>query len=1467
MTLEATAVSATAATSTASAAGAPEETPEDTTEENGKTGVDKKVAAQRGFADSVAGDNGVAGSGSAEAPSAETSDGPVSVAAAVGIVVSTVLARTIITSDADEITAGTTVRLAAAGNADAASAADGSATGGSAAIGAGVAVTLSRLATEATVPAHLTVEAHDVEIAAVVAADGDDDTSTISARSASGAAADVGIAGSVAIAIVDHDTTAALHGTVRLTGGDLTLTAASAVKTTVTALPAGDGVTGDSVGIGVSFALAILDDATTALIADGAQVLGARDITLDASAVTEVTTEARMGAASGADGVAVTPAVAITLSNAVTTAEIGIATDVLTLSGSLRLNSTQRSLAASTAGATAVAGSAAVGFGLALTIAPHGAKSTLARNVNAGQNISIRATSVSSASASGSASAAGAPAADDDEEGDPEPDVDEKAAAQRSHADKVAGDNGVNGTGDVPAPSAETSDGTVSVAAAIAIVISTVEVEAGVTTDVTQLTAGGEIILASAANADAASTADGSATDGETAAIGAAVALTLATVTNRAVIPDWLTVNAHALTLSATVAEGPGGDTTATISAEAAAGAAGGVGVAGAVAIAIIDQETIAAVLGTVVLSGGALTLTAASDLESTVKALPVGDGAAGDSVGVGVSFALTLLTDDVFAYIDDGVSLTGAGDVSLAASAKTVATTEARMGSAGDVAVTPAIAITLSNVTTRAWIGAGSPLEASGSLSIVATQDASATSIAGAEAVTTGSAAIGFGLGLTIANHGALTVLARDVEAGGDVTLRATSRSVAKATGSASASGAPEETEEDAEADDQGRTGVDKLVGAQRDYADQKSLANGGTGAGDAEAPKSETSDGSVTVAAAIGIAISSVTAESRITEDVTSIIAGGTVTLATSANTDAMSAADGSATDGGTAAIGAGVALSVSNVRNIAIVPDWVVIQAHGLTVSATVTVVGDDATSTVSAEAAAGAAGGVSVAGSLAIAVVNQYTIAEVKGTVILTGGDVLIEAASALSSIVKALPVGAGSTSTGSVGVGIAFALNLILDETFAALRGSAQITGANNLTMTANARVDAETEARMGASSTGTAAVAPAIAVTSSDVDTAVLIEALGDPESANLIEIDGDLSAVAQQRTSTITRAGAEASGATTASVGVALALTLANHAVLARTDRSITAGGGIEFGALGSSHNEAHGQASASGAPDEDANAGDTSSTSGGSVDEKLSAQRLFANEKSQENGGKGVRNDSDNPSAESSDGTVSVAAAIALTIADVSAIAMLPDGLTLVAGGPVVLRASQNVDGITSADGTATDAETAGIGAAVALTLVTLVNRAGLGANTTVTANGFSATATMTDVDGDTTHTFSAEASSGAGSGNVGVAGSFALNVTDTITEAFIPSSAVVSAGTGDVTLRAENHRVDTVRAKADARATASVSAPPSPSTPCSTTSPVPRSRTAPASPAATTSSWRRSAPTSSRPRSPPAPRAASP
>ncbi|QTV78938.1 hypothetical protein [Microbacterium sp. NIBRBAC000506063] len=305
-------------------------------------------------------------------------------AAAIAIVISELLVQTLIT--AASISAGGAVALAAAANADATATADGSAVGGSVGIGAGVALVLSRVVNQATVPAGLTVSAGSLVVSATVAEQDGDDVSTVTATATSGAGGDVGIAGSVAIAIIDHDTLAAIAGLVQLSGGDVAVTAASAIDATVKALPGTDGATGESFGLGVSFALVILDDETLAHLAGTGRITGAGGVSLAATARTTAATEARMGAAATGDsGVAVTPAIAITLSNVTTRARIDAGADgLITLAGDLALRATQNATATSDAGATAAAGAAAVGVALALTIGQHAATVTLGRSIAAG---------------------------------------------------------------------------------------------------------------------------------------------------------------------------------------------------------------------------------------------------------------------------------------------------------------------------------------------------------------------------------------------------------------------------------------------------------------------------------------------------------------------------------------------------------------------------------------------------------------------------------------------------------------------------------------------------------------------------------------------------------------------------------------------------------------------------------------------------------------------------------------------------------------------------------------------------------------------------------------------------------------------------------------------------------------------------------------------------------------------------
>ncbi len=121
-----------------------------------------------------------------------------------------------------------------------------------------------------------------------------------------------------------------------------------------------------------------------------------------------------------------------------------------------------------------------------------------------------------------------------------------------------------------------------------------------------------------------------------------------------------------------------------------------------------------------------------------------------------------------------------------------------------------------------------------------------------------------------------------------------------------------------------------------------------------------------------------------------------------------------------------------------------------------------------------------------------------------------------------------------------------------------------------------------------------------------------------------------------------------------------------------------------------------------------------------------------------------------------------------------------MIPDGLTVVAGGALTLAAAHTTTGTASAGGSATSTGTGSIavGAGVALNLVKADAEATIGytagggmpAGATVAATGLSLQATMNGP--GTTDTFGSMANAGAGASKVGVAGALALNSSGTRT-----------------------------------------------------------------------------------------------
>ena len=298
--------------------------------------------------------------------------------------------------------------------------------------------------------------------------------------------------------------------------------------------------------------------------------------------------------------------------------------------------------------------------------------------------------------------------------------------------------------------------------------------------------------------------------------------------------------------------------------------------------------------------------------------------------------------------------------------------------------------------------------------------------------------------------------------------------------------------------------------------------------------------------------------------------------------------------------------------------------------------------------------------------------------------------------------------------------------------------------------------------------------------------------------------VSGNLSATATHTGSTTTFADGCAGGAS-AGIGIALGLNIAVDSTQATTERNIVAGGDVMFAAHASAASSAGAKASAAGAKDE----GDTPDEKG--VDKKVGAERGLADKKASETGTKGTtrrqrdagRRDQQRGGERSGCG--------GCEHREFGGAGLHPgrwrDHLRRAFNG----QHQQQHRRTAKANGTATGAGTANVGAAVAINLVSAKNQATIGENAKITAEWLTVEAKRTDVKGDTTGTIGAEAISGASGGKVGIAGSLALNLADSTNEALIKSGATVTLTGGDVKVVAEGSTASTVLATAKGSAVA--------------------------------------------------------
>ena len=1229
-----------------------------------------------------------------------TSGGSVDVAAAVAIVSLSSQTQASIGSSALQSTTGLATVSSVASNASTVDA-DGSTVGDGADVGIGAAFALNigALTNTALIGDNAQVQANGLTLQATVPA-GESNTFATSSKSGAGAA-NVGVAGSLAINTLANTTTALIQGDSDSSGtganvnagtGDILIEAGNASTSTVTAGAEVQG-TGDSakVGVGASVGVNVVANKTVAEVANLAVISGGANFGLNAQSAHSMGTDVTGGAAGA--GIAVTPLVAVSIGDNTTIARLGDSATGLNLTGAYSSEANQSSEQTTVATGQTQGNDVSVGVSLALGIANDTVIASVERNVSADDGVSVGATSVARSDTSATASVAGGQEADDNGDapdeagGAPGKSVDEQVAVQgdsakdkgKATADKAPAapetsggktgkklDKSTNPTGD-EAPKAETSEGGVSVAAAVGINVASSETTASIGTGRSITSTGGALSVTSTAETDAAAKADGSQTDagGTNVGIGAAVAVNAATATNTAIVSDNANVNAQGLTIQAGMAaedvdKGNNGKNDFVAEAQSGAGA-GKVGVAGSLAINTVANTTTALVQGdsdsggtgaSVNAGAGDILIEAGNASTSTVTAGAEVEAGAEAKVGVGASIGVNVVANKTVAEVADKAAITGGANFGLNASSDHTMGTSVEGGASGaKISVTPVVAVSVGDNTTVARLGENATgLNLTGAYSSQADHSSEQTTVATGQ--TQGNqVAVGASIAVGIASDTVIASVERDISAVDGVSVGATSVARSDTSAIASVAGgqeADENGEAPAEAGGAPGKSVDEQVAAQGDSAKDKGKTNadkapaapetsGGTTGGklDTSVDANKTSnqagkaeadsdgDGSgegVAVAAAVGVNVANSETTASIGKGRSITSTGGALSVTSLAETDAKAVADGSQIDaGGTdVGIGAAVAVNAATASNTAIVSDNAVVSTEGLTIQA-----GMDgaAKNDFVADAKSGAgAGNVGVAGSLAINIVDNSSQARLEGDTDASGtgasananaGDILIEAGNASTSTVKAAADVVGTGSTAKVGVGASVGVNVAVNKTVAEVADQAVLTGGANMGVNARADHTMSTEL-VGGSAGAKTSITPVVAVSIAVNTTQARVGT-----SAAGLNLSGAFSSSAEQSNVMTTKATAQAQGDT--AVGASLAAAIAVDDVSAELQRDVDSSSGVELIALSETSITTETTAGAKGAKKAKTNAttGEEEPEANTTADEQKKNQLDFAKNK----------------------------------------------------------------------------------------------------------------------------------------------------------------------------------------------------------------------------------------------------------
>ncbi len=1269
------------------------------------------ATAQGATQDSTATQQVLAGNGAA------TSDGPVEVAAAVAVTRFTGATHAFIDTSGPVTSAGTVSVLTASAT-HVQTNANGSSVNGGTGVGVAVAINSASALSEAYIGNTTTITAPTV---AILAESNDGVTDQMTATAVSGAGAtNVGVAGALAINHASDTTRAYIKdgAVLNMPGAQLALFAQQLSSASASATPESA-----TLGVGASVAIDLVNTTVEATIGQGATVHGLATAVLLATGTHAASATANPGG-TGGTATSTAAALAVVQNDAAATLSSGARLDA---TGAVSLGATQTTTSTTSASGAASGGGAAVGAVIALGIVLDQTTADSAGTLTASDRVSLAATGITNSSVTSTSSARG-------------------TSAQSAKANPlIARQLAFLGTA-VTVPQAATADGSVDVAAALAVGVTKGTVSATVSGGT--LTTTGALSLAATGAVEASVVANAQATNGAFRAtgIGNAVAIDVGTSTITASIDT--TASATGVSLSS-AASGDG----SLFTAQAISGAgAANVGVAGALALNVVDTDSDALIDsgGNVTASAGQLALSAADTVDTSTSAQS--QVTPSSQLGVGASVSVDIVDDNVRAAVANGAVARQAGDallhfgdalLQLIASGNDVDSSTATTGATGGTASASTVALTYAQHATTAQLESGGQLNSTGSVKLDADQSTNTDTSASGAAVSPAEA-VGAVLGIGIVRDGTIADSAGTLVAGGPVQILADGDTISNTSATASARG-------------------DSATGTSLATLTSGQLALLGNPSG-VTVPAAQDADGAVNVAAALGIGVSLGTVAATVSGG--TLTTTGTLSLAATGAVGASVEASGQTTNNALTGTGVGSAVAIDVGSSTITASIDTTASATGVSLS---TAAGGDGGSFFTAQAISGAGSAdVGVAGALALNVVDTDSDALIgsDGDVTASAGQLALSAANEVHTDASAQ---SQATPQSQLGVGASVSVDIVDDNVRAAVADGAVARQAGNALLTQDGAllqlvangddVDASTATAGAAGGTATAST---VALTYAQHTTEAQLES-GGQINAGSVKLQAD-----QSTDTNTTASGAAASS--TAAVGAVLGVGIVRDNTIADSAGTMVAGGAVRILADGDTTSSTNATASVRG-----------SSSTGTPLATLTSAQLAFL----------GTPSGVTVPAAQDADGTVNVAAALGVGVTLGTVAATVSSG-RVTTQGTLTLSASGAIEGDTLASSRSLNVGLVGtgIGGAVALNVGTAHFTAQV--NTGISVGGLVLSTSSTEGQQQPSE-FSATAQSGRSSSVLGIAGSLAINVASTDSEAVLTPHAQVNVNGGNISVTA--------------------------------------------------------------------------